>query len=130
MRSNTETNIKQITLIWEVTMNNEIIVYNLVFTQRDTDLHEAHKQINKSLPKAKRYRYYKDISDSDLIDYLMQWHMDDLSCYDSNTYNFDDIDSKFLGYRIDRRKTKEGYLFSRNDNLGYIGLSFFRREDI
>jgi hypothetical protein len=51
---------------------------------------------------------------------------DDLSHYDSNVYSADDLDTEFLGYKWDDSKEDEGYLLSRNDNLNYIGLSYFK----
>ena len=101
-------------------------VYNIVFLDRDCNVHQMHKDLNRSLPRSERCQHICDFSDKQIVDCLMQWHMEShLDFYDCSEQSYADLDSNFLGYRIDQTDDAEGYLLSRNDGLGYYGLSYF-----
>ena len=90
-------------------------VWNIVFLQGD-DYHGS----DASDPNL------DDMGRDELLDYLSQWHMNsDLDHYDCNEYDASDLDSEFLGYRVDGAET-EGYLLSHNTRLGYAGLAWFQ----
>lgn len=95
----------------------KVKVYNIVFSQSDWD--------QNALCDALQLEHWTDVSDTDLIEYLKQWDQNPMDQCDSNVYDADRIDTPFLGYRIDRRRTKSGYLLSRNNILGTFGLSYF-----
>lgn len=95
----------------------KVTVYSIVFLQTQDDLQAMCQYLlAESL---------SDVSDEDLIEYLSDWEQGPMSQYSSHQYDADQIDTEFLGYRIDKRRTKSGYLLSRNENLGYVGLSYF-----
>jgi len=97
----------------------KIKVYSIVFIQNQDEIEMLLSDLNKE--------DLIDISDKELFNYLSQWDQDNIECYDYNIQDASDIDSEFLGYRVDRRKSKEGYLMACNTSLNYVGLSYFKR---
>lgn len=100
----------------------KIKVYNIVFLQNQDSIDQMINDLGVTC--------LSDLDDTDVFNYLEQWHQDDLSHYDSNIYSVDDLDTEFLGYRWDDSKENEGYLLSRNDNLNYVGLSYFKTIEV
>jgi len=96
----------------------KIKVYTFIFIQSEDELKEIAEEF--------KVDNVFDVDDKKLINYLKQWHQDGLSNYEYSINEYDEIDTEFLGYRTDLRCTKEGYLFSCNSNLNYIGLSYFK----
>lgn len=80
-----------------------------------------------------------DVNDDAMAIYLLNWYYGDDEL-DFNKYDASDINTPFLGYacNIDEDEGleywsddeavahKKGYLFSRNDSMGYVGLSRFK----
>lgn len=93
-------------------------VYSIVFMQSEDDLTQMASDLG--------VESWGDLDDNQIIEYLSQWDNGIEHC-DSNLYDAEKIDSELLGYRVDRRKTKSGYLFSRNYRMNYCGLSYFER---
>lgn len=94
----------------------KIKVYNIVFNQSDRDLNAIAEHFQTE--------DWTDVSDKNLVEYLKQWEQPtnemDFSLRDAS-----EIDSELLGYRIDKRRTKSGYLLIHNSGMNYCGLSFF-----
>jgi hypothetical protein len=109
--------------------NDQIRVYSIVFMQNDSDI-EA--MINEIYPKDEREEdndyelSLSDLDDEQIINHLMQWESGNIEEHSSAIHSRENLDGKFLGYRVDKSKENEGYLFSRNDDLGYVGLSYFK----
>lgn len=55
------------------------------------------------------------------IDFLLQWYYPNK--HDTNWYNAKDINTPFLGNLIKISGYRGYFLFSKNDSIGYIGLS-------
>lgn len=98
---------------------DDIKVYTIVFIQSEDQLRDIAKELN--------VESIFDLDDKTIIKYLMQWHHDDVLQYDCSIFSSEDLDTEFLGYRIDKRKKHDGYLLSSNYNLNYIGLSWFEK---
>ena len=95
--------------------DRQVEIHNIVFMQNDFDIDILCQDLG--------VEDIGDLDDETIVEYLMQWHYP--GEHDVNLYSAKQIDTEFLGYRIDRTNDREGYLFSRNDGLGYVGLSWF-----
>jgi len=98
-------------------MSKQIKVYNIVFIQSSDDI--------QSMYEALSVNDLDELNDKQIIEYLKQWVDSNLENHDSNLYDILHLDSEYLGYRLDKRTKKSGFLFSRNDSLNYVGLSYY-----
>jgi hypothetical protein len=106
----------------------KVKVYDIVFLQREDEIQHMKQDLHTDEPDM-----------NEIIEYLMEWDTvgGDLDSYDSNIYDYDDLNTEFLGYCIVKKRGKweyckaselpsEGYLYSKKDSLGYYGLSYFK----
>ena len=101
----------------------KIKVYNIIFIQDHNSLDHFCSDLG--------VEGISDLSDEQIFDHLLNWDMGLEHCA-SNVYNEDQLNTEFLGYQfapvgqVISDDQTEGYLLSRNDNLGYIGLSYYK----
>lgn len=99
----------------------KVRVYDITFQQNDYDIDELLEHFNISC--------LSEVNEDQLFEYLSQWDNcgGNLSEYDSNIYNIDQINTDILGYTYNCNidTDNKGYLLSINYDLNYIGLSYF-----
>lgn len=98
----------------------KIKVYSIAFLQQESQV--------KTLVEHFQAASLSEVSKEELFEYLKDtYHEDSLSSYDCNVRDFDDLDSEFLGFRMDPSDDDKGYILTLNTALEYCGLSYFEK---